>query len=75
MRIVSVAQPSNPQRRSKLIGANGTNVHEYYKPEPQVYLGTALPNFPNYFLLNGVRANWGAGAVLPSVRIPTTKPI
>lgn len=43
------------------------NIHEYYKPEPQVYLGTASPNFPNYFILNGVRANWGAGTVLPSV--------
>lgn len=69
------AQISNSQFNSKLIGSNGTNVHEYYKPEPQVYLGTASPNFPNYFLLNGVRANWGAGAVLPSVRIPKAKPI
>jgi hypothetical protein len=73
LRIAFAAQLAIPQRRGKLIGANGTNVHEYYKPESQVHLGAASPNFPSYFLLNGVRANWGAGPVFPSVRILTSQ--
>ena len=28
-----------------------------------VYASIAVPNFPNYFLLNGPRGNWGQGCV------------
>lgn len=37
-----------------------------FDPEPQVYLATTVPKFPNYFIINGVRGNWAAGTALPS---------
>lgn len=37
-----------------------------FDPEPQVYLATTVPQFPNYFVVNGVRGNWAAGTALPS---------
>lgn len=40
---------------------------EEFGTEPQVYLGLAVPKFPNYFIMNGPRANWANGSVLPSV--------
>lgn len=42
-------------------------MHQFFNPEPQVYLGLAAPNFPNYFIVNGVRGNWAAGTVLITV--------
>lgn len=38
-----------------------------FDPEPKVYLGMTVPKFPNYFVVNGVRANWAAGTALVSV--------
>lgn len=34
--------------------------------EPNVYASIAVPNFPNYFVVNGPRGNWGQGCALPS---------
>ncbi len=34
--------------------------------EPNVYASIAAPGFPNYFVINGPRGNWGQGCVLPS---------
>lgn len=34
--------------------------------QPNVYASIAAPGFPNYFVVNGPRGNWGQGCVLPS---------
>jgi hypothetical protein len=36
-------------------------------PEPIVYLSLTTPKFPNFFTINGVRGNWAAGPVSPSL--------
>jgi hypothetical protein len=33
---------------------------------PNVYASIAAPGFPNYFVVNGPRGNWGQGCALPS---------
>jgi cation diffusion facilitator CzcD-associated flavoprotein CzcO len=33
---------------------------------PVVYSAIACPGFPNYFVVNGPRGNWGQGCILPS---------
>ncbi|KAL1859676.1 hypothetical protein VTK73DRAFT_7513 [Phialemonium thermophilum] len=37
-----------------------------WDPEPQCYLAVAAPKFPNYFIVNGPRGNWGLGSALNS---------
>ncbi len=31
-----------------------------------VYASVAVPGFPNYFIINGPRGNWGQGCILPT---------
>ncbi|KAK6380739.1 hypothetical protein LTS17_004939 [Exophiala oligosperma] len=47
-------------------GVDGVSMRDEFDPEPQVYLSMAVPKFPNYFVVNGVRGNWAAGTALPS---------
>lgn len=50
----------------ELRGINGVSMRDEFDPEPNVYLSMAVPKFPNYFVVNGVRGNWAAGTALPS---------
>lgn len=34
--------------------------------EPSIYASISAPGFPNYFVINGPRGNWGQGCALPS---------
>lgn len=34
--------------------------------EPNLYASISAPGFPNYFVINGPRGNWGQGCALPS---------
>jgi hypothetical protein len=36
-----------------MIGTNGVTMADEFKNEPQVYLATTVPKFPNYFVING----------------------
>ncbi len=49
----------------QVYGTNGASMAEEFEPEPQVYLAMAVPKFPNYFIINGVRGNWANGTSLP----------
>ncbi len=51
----------------KLLGVDGTNIVDEFDPEPHVYLGMAVPKFPNYFTVNGVRGSWATGTALNSI--------
>lgn len=43
--------------------------------EPNIYLSITGPGFPNYWVINGPRGNWGQGCILPSVRSIPRKPL
>lgn len=49
----------------KLLGRNGLDIKDSWKPVPNCYLGVAAPGFPNYFVMNGPRSNLCNGTVLP----------
>lgn len=57
----------------EVLGKKGVSMHDFFNHHPyggpQVYLATAVPNFPNFFIVNGVRGNWGNGTALPSIEI------
>ena len=48
----------------RVTGAAGRVMQD--EPEPNVYASIAVPGFPNYFVVNGPRGNWGQGCALPS---------
>lgn len=52
------------QPHYKIIGVGGQVMQD--SQEPNVYASVAVPGFPNYFVLNGPRGNWGQGCALPS---------
>ena len=47
-------------------GQGGVTMKDEFEPVPHVYLAVAVPKFPNYFVVNGVRGNWASGTALPS---------
>lgn len=51
----------------QILGVNGVSMQDEFTPEPVVYLALSVPKFPNYFIINGPRGNWGSGSSLPSV--------
>jgi len=48
----------------KITGIAGQVMQD--QAEPNVYASIAAPGFPNYFVINGPRGNWGQGCTLPS---------
>ena len=48
----------------KIAGTGGQVMQD--TKEPNVYASVASPGFPNYFVINGPRGNWGQGCILPS---------
>ena len=45
-------------------GVGGRIMQE--QKDPNIYASIAHPGFPNYFVVNGPRGNWGQGCALPS---------
>jgi cation diffusion facilitator CzcD-associated flavoprotein CzcO len=52
------------QPHFRITGLNGDVMQD--QPTPNVYASIAAPGFPNYFVINGPRGNWGQGCALPS---------
>jgi len=44
-------------------GIGGRTMQE---AQPEAYASIAIPGYPNYFVVNGPRGNWGQGCALPS---------
>ena len=44
---------------SLVVGRSGTSLNEQWKEYPRAYLGTSMPNFPNFFVVTG--PNTGIG--------------
>ena len=49
-----------------VLGVDGVDMRQEFEPEPYVYLSMAVPKFPNYFTINGVRGSWASGTALNS---------
>ncbi|KAJ9604945.1 hypothetical protein H2200_010334 [Cladophialophora chaetospira] len=47
-----------------ITGTNGQVMQE--QTRPNIYASIAAPGYPNYFIVNGPRGNWGQGCALPS---------
>ncbi|OAL33748.1 hypothetical protein AYO20_06924 [Fonsecaea nubica] len=50
-------------------GVGGVVMEEEFTPDPKVYMGFTAPKFPNFFTINGPRANWANGCYFPSVEL------
>lgn len=48
----------------KITGLSGQIMQD--QKDPNIYASIAHPGFPNYFVVNGPRGNWGQGCALPS---------
>ena len=48
----------------RLFPVDNVDMNEEFEPHPNVYLAMAVPNFSNYFTINGVKGNWAAGTAL-----------
>ncbi|KXS99265.1 hypothetical protein AC578_6211 [Pseudocercospora eumusae] len=48
----------------RLTGLGGRIMQD--QKDPNIYASIAHPGFPNYFVVNGPRGNWGQGCALPS---------
>ena len=49
----------------KIIGRNGVDLNEKWKPYPKTYLSMAVDGFPNMFMSLGPNSVIGAGTLLP----------
>ncbi|MFC5995374.1 flavin-containing monooxygenase [Pseudonocardia hispaniensis] len=41
----------------RVVGENGTDLHEQWNGEPEAMLGIMVPNFPNFFMMFGPNTN------------------
>jgi cation diffusion facilitator CzcD-associated flavoprotein CzcO len=48
----------------RIVGVDGEVMQD--QATPNVYASVSVPGFPNYFVVNGPRGNWGQGCALPS---------
>lgn len=53
----------------RVTGAGGQVMQD--QKVPNVYASIGVPRFPNYFVVNGPRGNWGQGCVMPSHEVHT----
>ena len=47
-----------------VIGRGGENLHERWGVDPSAYLGTAVSEFPNFFMLYGPNTNQGGNSIV-----------
>jgi cation diffusion facilitator CzcD-associated flavoprotein CzcO len=40
-------------RPMEIVGRNGTTLEQAWKPRPEAYLSISIPDFPNFFMVNG----------------------
>ena len=52
-------QPTNYLARVEVVGVDGLSLRKYWNDEPRGFLGTTVPNFPNFFILYGPGTNGG----------------
>ena len=50
-------QPSRYLAQLDVRGTGGQRIHEFWADEPTAFLGSMVPNFPNFFMLYGPNTN------------------
>jgi cation diffusion facilitator CzcD-associated flavoprotein CzcO len=48
----------------RIAGLGGKDLHEFWSGGAHAYLGIAVPNFPNLFLMYGPNTNVGSGSII-----------
>ncbi|KAL5338350.1 hypothetical protein BJX70DRAFT_202212 [Aspergillus crustosus] len=54
-----------------LVGKNGLDLRDAWAKQPDTYLSATIPQFPNYFMINGPFGPYGHGSILPIIEIIT----
>ncbi|MGH2943220.1 MAG: flavin-containing monooxygenase [Solirubrobacteraceae bacterium] len=57
-------RPTDPPIAQRLTGAGGRLLADVWKGSPEAYLGTAISDFPNLFLLYGPNTNLGHSSIV-----------
>ncbi|MGQ0433809.1 MAG: flavin-containing monooxygenase [Microthrixaceae bacterium] len=51
-------------RGIEVVGRSGTRLHDHWAGVPRAYLGMAVPDFPNLFMMYGPNTNQGGNSIL-----------
>lgn len=51
----------------QLVGRSGSRLHDRWGDDPRAYLGTSIPDLPNFFCLYGPNAQFGHGGSLITI--------
>ncbi|KAI9375098.1 putative dimethylaniline monooxygenase [Aspergillus egyptiacus] len=54
-----------------IVGKNGLDLKDAWAQQPETYLSATIPQFPNYFMVNGPFGPYGHGSILPIIEIIT----
>ncbi|KIW85166.1 hypothetical protein Z517_00556 [Fonsecaea pedrosoi CBS 271.37] len=57
--------------RYPIVGQRGIDLRDAWKDQPYTYLSATVPDFPNYFMINGPFGPYGHGSILPVIEIIT----
>lgn len=52
-------QPTNYLAHLRVVGRDGTELHDHWAGEPRAFLGITVPGYPNFFMLYGPGTNGG----------------
>ncbi|KAL3464645.1 putative dimethylaniline monooxygenase [Aspergillus heterothallicus] len=54
-----------------IVGKDGLDLKDAWAKQPDTYLSATIPQFPNYFMINGPFGPYGHGSILPIIEIIT----
>ncbi|KAL4924805.1 flavin-containing monooxygenase [Aspergillus undulatus] len=54
-----------------IVGKGGLQLKDAWAEQPNTYLSATIPQFPNYFMINGPFGPYGHGSILPIIEIIT----
>ncbi|KAL2837716.1 putative dimethylaniline monooxygenase [Aspergillus pseudoustus] len=54
-----------------IVGKGGLDLKDAWATQPDTYLSATIPQFPNYFMINGPFGPYGHGSILPIIEIIT----
>ncbi|KAL4937784.1 hypothetical protein BDV06DRAFT_232348 [Aspergillus oleicola] len=52
-----------------VVGKGGLALKDAWAKEPNTYLSATIPQFPNYFMINGPFGPYGHGSILPIIEV------
>ncbi|KAL4865169.1 hypothetical protein BDV12DRAFT_211233 [Aspergillus spectabilis] len=54
-----------------IVGKGGLDLKDAWAKQPDTYLSATIPQFPNYFMINGPFGPYGHGSILPIIEVIT----